>query len=59
MEYVKIFYSSDKAESLENKINEWLKNQGDTIEIVRRMQNTSGQVYLRVIITIFYKKSRK
>ncbi|MBY0294407.1 hypothetical protein K2Q08_03710 [Patescibacteria group bacterium] len=63
MEQVKIFddsapegeYKTDRTR-LEEKLNAWLAEQGDGIEVTRVLQNSYQFSNLSLVITIFYKK---
>lgn len=56
MEKVKIFFNRGNSEALEGRINLWLSEMGDKIEITRVLQDASGQLDHQITITIFYKE---
>ena len=55
MEQVAIFYAVNDPEGLQGRINKWLQEKGDKLEITRTMQDASGRLDHHVTITIFYK----
>lgn len=59
MENVKVFYenahSTHSATKLEEKMNDWLNDMSESIEITRIMQTSTGRMDNHVTITIFYK----
>ena len=55
MEKVKVFYGCNDADGLEERINDWLSEMGEKIEITRALQDASGRLDHHVTITIFYK----
>ncbi len=53
MEQVKIFTPTPDGCGLENSINDWLKEKGYSIEVIRVLQSQSSRIH--IVISIFYK----
>jgi hypothetical protein len=56
VEQVKIFYEVNNEASLEQRINTWLRQYADTIEITEVNQSQSGRLDRHVVISIFYRE---